>query len=72
MGWRRKQKNRTENGPTWENKNPGAGCNATHVARARRWWQNFARRTERRTGQTAYKKFGMGSRRVLPPTDEDE
>jgi hypothetical protein len=72
MSWRRKQKNRTEHGPTWEGPNAGQGCNSTHVARARRWWQNFARRTERRTGQTATSKFKMGSKRVRPPIDEDE
>ena len=71
MGWRRKQKNRTENGPRWENPDPGHGCNATHVARARRWWQNFARRTERRNGQTAYKKFHTGQRRVRPDGEDE-
>ncbi len=45
-----KNEKRTENGPTWEGRNPGKGCNSTHVARARRWWQNHARRVLRRTG----------------------
>lgn len=70
MGWKRKQKNRTEHGPSYENRNPGAGSNSTHVARARRWWQNFARRTERRTGSTSFGKF-HGTRRIRPPIDED-
>ena len=69
--YRRGEERRTENGPTWENRNPGAGCNSTHVARARRWWQNFARRTERRTGQTNTNKFGMGAKRVRPEIDDD-
>jgi len=46
---------RTENGPRWENKNPGTGCNATHVARARRWWKRFASRSARRNGKVSPK-----------------
>jgi len=59
------KKKRTENGPRWESSNPGSGSNSTHVARSRKWWKNFSRRTERRTGATS-SKFMMGSKRVLP------
>lgn len=37
-----------DNGPRWENPNPMAGCNSTHVARARRGWRDLLRRSERR------------------------
>lgn len=40
-----------ERGPRWENGNPAAGCNATHVARARRKWKKRVRRYERRHGR---------------------
>lgn len=59
---------RTETGPRWESKNPGAGCNATHVARSRRRWKRLAARTERRTGETS-PKF-RGQTRVRPVEDE--
>jgi hypothetical protein len=36
---RRGDKKRTEHGPRWENANPGAGCNSTHVARSRANWK---------------------------------
>ena len=38
-----------DNGPRWENHNPMAGCNSTHVARCRKGWQEIRRRSERRT-----------------------
>jgi hypothetical protein len=37
-----------ERGPRWENANPAAGCNSTHVARARRKFRVGRRRAERR------------------------
>lgn len=46
--YKRDEEARTENGPRFENGNPGAGCNSTHVARARRSWRNLHRRQERR------------------------
>lgn len=45
---RRKRGNRTETGPRWESKNPGKGCNATHVARARRKRKRIKVRAVRR------------------------
>lgn len=39
-----------ERGPRWENANPAAGCNSTHVARARKAWRTMRRRAERREG----------------------
>jgi hypothetical protein len=39
------------NGPTWENGNPEAGCNSTHVARSRKKWKKRVCRAERRTGK---------------------
>jgi len=52
---RRGDQRRTENGPRWETGNPGAGCNSTHVAKARRKWRTIGRRAERRTGYTSHK-----------------
>jgi hypothetical protein len=60
---RRKGAKRTEHGPRWEDADPGAGSNATHVARARRKWKRVANRTERRTGKTS-PKFAGKRRRV--------
>ena len=48
---RDKDKVRTENGPRWEGPNPGAGCNSTHVARARSKWAKRRNRAIRRTGR---------------------
>ena len=45
---RRGDRQRTETGPRYENPNPGAGCNATHVARGRRKWKRITARQERR------------------------
>ena len=47
--YRRGEARRTENGPRYESKNPGAGSNSTHVARARRKWKRSRARAERRT-----------------------
>lgn len=48
---RRGDKKRTETGPRYENPNPGAGCNATHVARARAKWKRRGARKARREGR---------------------
>ncbi len=45
---RRGEGRHQDNGPRWENQNPMAGCNSTHVARARRAWRNLKRRLFRR------------------------
>ncbi len=45
---KRNEDKRTETGPRFENPNPGAGCNSTHVARSRRKWKTRSRRRERR------------------------
>ncbi len=37
------------NGPRYESSNPAAGCNATHVARARAKWKRRKNRAFRRT-----------------------
>jgi hypothetical protein len=58
------------NGPRYENANPEAGCNSTHVARARRKWQNRARRSERRNGQTSSKVHHRHL--VLPEVGDEE
>lgn len=55
---RRNEESRTENGPRRESPNPGAGCNSTHVARARRAWKAIKNRTFRRTGRVSPKYFG--------------
>lgn len=50
---RRGEQRRVEHGPRWENPNPGAGCNSTHVARARKKWRRIKARIERRTARMA-------------------
>jgi hypothetical protein len=52
---RRDAKRHQDNGPTWEGGPPNSGCNSTHVARARRGWQNIRRRKERRQEQQEIK-----------------
>lgn len=44
---RREERKRTETGPRYENPNPGAGCNATHVARGRRKWKRITAQEDR-------------------------
>jgi hypothetical protein len=61
------------NGPRWENPSPEAGCNSTHVARARKSWKALMRRAERRTG-THLSSYGQQkSHYWLPPllTEDD-
>ena len=45
---RRDEKYRSEHGPRWENGDPGAGCNSTHIARGRRDWKRIRSKKERR------------------------
>ena len=68
---RRGGKRHQDNGPIWENGNPMAGCNSTHVARARSAWRKIGRRKLRRNGDhsSVYYKT-TGSRRY--PTIEEE
>lgn len=40
-----------ERGPRYENADPSAGCNSTHVARARRAWRDINRRRARRNAR---------------------
>lgn len=68
INYRRGDARRTEHGPTWENLNPGAGCNSTHVARGRRNWKRRNARRLRRTGST----WTPSGRRTLPPIHEEE
>ena len=69
---RRGQKARTETGPTWENRNPGAGCNSTHVARGRKKWKRLRARSVRRTGQQlkAFRTCGFGRPEIHYDDDE--
>jgi len=48
IGHRRGDLYRSEHGPRWENGDPGAGCNSTHVARARKARKRIRARAERR------------------------
>ncbi len=48
---RREGRRYQDNGPRWESHTPSAGCNTTHVARARAGWRTLGRRAERRTGR---------------------
>jgi hypothetical protein len=59
-------------GPTWENGNPSAGCNSTHVARARKGWKALNRRRERRHGGEHWSYSGQGqkSRYRIPFVEE--
>ena len=50
---RRDEDRRSEHGPRYENGDPGAGCNSTHVARGRKKWKRVMRRKARRLIETA-------------------
>jgi hypothetical protein len=50
---RRAEHRRSEHGPRYESHDPGKGCNSTHVARARRGWQDLRRRAARRLRRLA-------------------
>ena len=67
---RRNEEKRTEHGPSYENANPGAGCNSTHVAKSRRDWKKMYARAVRRTGEH-WRKF-MGGIRVPPSGNSDD
>jgi len=71
---KRGEQHRTENGPRWENGNPGAGCNSTHVAKARADWKKIKNRSLRRTGRVCpnYHKYGPVMCRELPSVEYDE
>lgn len=62
------------NGPRWENRNPEAGCNSTHVARARKKWKQLDCRRERREGGEHWSYGGslMKSRYRIPTIVDDE
>jgi hypothetical protein len=57
---RRGEQRRTEHGPRWESQNPGKGCNATHVARARRAWKRIKARAARRAGKKKIQALVLG------------
>jgi hypothetical protein len=69
---RRDGKRRQDNGPRWENGNPMAGCNSTHVARSRSAWRTIGRRLERRTGKHTGVMYRTGGKRQVPQIDHDE
>jgi hypothetical protein len=50
---RRCEGKRTETGPRYENPDPGAGCNATHVARGRRKWKRITAQEDRSRARAA-------------------
>lgn len=49
---RRGEHRHQDNGPTFESRNPMAGCNSTHVARSRTSWKRIGTRSLRRTGKS--------------------
>lgn len=46
---RRGEKRRSEHAPRHESRDPGKGCNSTHVAKSRKKWKRIGARAERRT-----------------------
>lgn len=67
---RREGRRHQDNGPRWENGDPMAGCNSTHVARGRRAWKTIGRRLERRTGGHAGVGYHVGGSRQIPSIEE--
>lgn len=68
---RRKGRRHQDNGPRYENANPMAGCNSTHVARSRSAWRKMGRRALRRTGKHTGVHYEVGGGQAFP-TIEDE
>lgn len=69
--YRRSEERRTENGPRRESRNPGKGCNSTHVARARSAWKRLLTRAWRRTLQ-AEKRIRRRERKLSWQVEIDE
>ena len=72
--YRRGEKRRQDNGPTWESHTPSGGCNSTHVARARRAWRVMGRRAERRTGKRGANSvyWYTGMKLHIPSNEENQ
>lgn len=68
--YRRDEIRRTEHGPAFENHNPGAGCNSTHVARSRAKWERRRARAERRTRGASLGKAHGGRPAPWSPDEE--
>lgn len=49
--YRREEERRSEHGPRYEDKDPGKGCNSTHVAKGRKKYKRRIRRADRRKGR---------------------
>lgn len=69
---RREGKRYQDNGPTWESRNPMAGCNSTHVARCRSAWRKIGRRIERRKGSHSSIRYYTGGGRQIPQIEDYE
>jgi hypothetical protein len=69
---RRGEDRHQDNGPRWENGNPMAGCNSTHVAKARSSWRTLGRRLERRTGRHTGVMFHTGGGKQIPTIEDQE
>ena len=67
---RRKGDKNTGTGPRYENSNPSAGCNSTHVARSRRKWHDRRRRANRRNGGQGGFLWGRPFAATVPQADE--
>ncbi len=65
---RREGKRHQDNGPRWENRNPMAGCNSTHVARARRGWRDLFRRKCRRKAKQMFTEDDKEDPEITCPT----
>jgi len=69
---RREGKRYQDNGPRYENGNPMAGCNSTHVARARSAWRKIGRRKLRRNGEHSSVKYWVTGGQQIPQVEDDE
>jgi hypothetical protein len=69
---RREGKRYQDNGPRYENGNPMAGCNSTHVARGRSRWRKIGRRKERRNGQHSSIMYMTNGSREIPQIGDYE
>lgn len=67
---RRGEGRKQDNGPSWEG--GSAGCNDTHVARARAGWKRVKNRSLRRTGRVSPKFHAQKPGRPLNLTDEEK
>jgi hypothetical protein len=61
-----------DHGPAYESHTPAAGCNSTHVARARTWWKKLRNQSLRRNGAVSKHFWSKPSLVALENVEESD